>query len=400
MIARPVACAVLAALCLAGAARAQPTVHSRTELTARMASGPTALDDLTPHGRRVFLDSLRWSERGLGGFSTTPLVRELTAAQIAGVLRLLDSASYTDMLVRMLNDGAPLRFAAPSVQLEALGKAFRTFHEDDQQKRSVSVDAGTALGTDELARYYHLSFSAYLAPKTLSSRQDADLLLLFDVAGLVVSSSGDAQALVQMRAIYEQFGRRGIDTRRTLDDAMVNALLAGRRFGEARAVADAHPRPGREAIPRQIDSLGAAFRGRSLYRFDAAANMLERKAAPRMHGTQVVLVVDAGCHFSEEALMAIGSDGALHERLGGAGMLVMTSPRTPVPTRFMADWNAKYPQLALRAPFNAEEWADVDVVGVPTFFILENRRVRKTIHGWPGPQQKAVLLRALDGLDP
>jgi hypothetical protein len=391
---------VFAALCVAGMAHAQSAVHSRAELTALMASGPTALDALTPHGKRVFLDSLRWGERELGGFSTAPLVRELTAAQIADVLRLLDSASYADMLVRMLNDGAPLRFAAPSAQLEAAGKAFSKFHEDDQEKRWGSVDAGTALGTAELARHYHAAFAVYLQPQALSSRQDADLLLLFDVAGKVVLSSGDARALGQMRVIYAEFGRRGIDTRRTLDDAMVSALLAGRGFDEARAVADAHPRQGRDAIPRQIDSLGAAFRGRSLYRLDAAANTLERHAVTPMHGIQVVLVVDAGCHFSEDALKAIGSDGALFERLGGAGLLVMTPPRTPVPTRFMADWNAKYPQLALRAPFNAEEWADVDVIGVPTFFILENGRVRATISGWPGQEQQAVLLRTLDGLRP
>jgi hypothetical protein len=400
MIARSVACAVLAALCVAGAARAQPAVHSRAELTMLMASGPTALDALTPHGKQVFLDSLKWGERDLSGFSPTPLVRELTAAQIAGVLRLLDSASYADMLVRMLNDGAPLRFAAPSTTLEAAGKAFKQYYEDNEKRRWASVDAGTALGTDDLARYYHAAFAAYLQAQTLSSRQHADLLLLFDVASQVVLSSGDAQALGQMRAIYAEFGRRGIDTRRTLDDSMVRALLAGRRFGEARAVADAHPRRGREAIPGEIDSLGASFRGRSLYRFDAAANTLERHAVAPMYGTQVVLVVDAGCKFSEEALKAIGSDRALHERLGGAGLLVMTLPRTPVPTRFMADWNAKYPQLALRAPFNAEEWADVDVVGVPAFFILENGRVRKTISGWPGQEQKTVLLRALDGLSP
>ncbi|MET0857704.1 MAG: hypothetical protein ABWY27_13200, partial [Telluria sp.] len=261
-------------------------------------------------------------------------------------------------------------------------------------------NAGTPLGTAELARYYNTTFAAYLQPNALSSRRDADLLLLFDVAGQLVATSGDEPALGQMRAIHAEFKRRGIDTRRTLDDAMVDALLAGRRFGEARAVADAHPPPGRASIPRDIDALGAGFRGRSLYRFDAAANTLERHAMAPMHGIQVVLVVDAGCHFSEDALQAIGSNGALFERLGSAGLLVMTPPRSPVRTRFMADWNAKYPQLALRAPFNAEEWADVDVIGVPTFFIFDNGRVRATISGWPGQEQNAVLLRALDGLSP
>jgi hypothetical protein len=74
---------------------------------------------------------------------------------------------------------------------------------------------------------------------------------------------------------------------------------------------------------------------------------------------------------------------------------VITPPRSPVPTRFMAEWNEKYPQLALRAPFNAEQWRDIDVTGVPAFFILENGRVRTRIDGWPGPDQKAVLLDAL-----
>jgi hypothetical protein len=392
----PVAIVALC-LCAAGHAFAQAAVHSRAELEARMAAGSTALDALTPHGKRAFLDSLRWGERGLGGFGTLPLTRELTAAQIADVLRLLDLEQYSDRLSRELGDGAPLRFAAPAADIETASKAFEKFQREDAAKRQKSADAGTELGAVDLVRHYHAAFDGFMQPKALAARQPADLLLLFDVAAQVMLVGGDPRALLDMRAIFGEFSRRGIDTRRTLDDVMLGALLGGRRFGEARLFADAHPRPGRAAIPREIDTLGTRFAGRSVYRYDAAGNTLERIAVPAAAGIQVVMVVDAACHYSEAALQAIVADAGFSERLRRAGLLVLTPAHSAIPTRFIAQWNADYPQLSLRAPFNAEEWRAVDVTEVPAFFVLENGRVRTKIIGWPGPQQKATLLRALDG---
>jgi hypothetical protein len=386
---------IVIATCLAGVSAAQAAVHSREQLAALMAAGQTALDALTPHGKRAFLDSLSWGQQGLGGFSTAPLVRELNAAQIAGVMKLMHSDEYTAMLTRDLGDSTPLRFAAPSARVEAAARAFRQFSDLVDKRREESEAAGVTRGPIELVRYYHAHFAPYMRPDQRKAHPPADLLLLFDVASAVVATAGDPQALLHQRAIFAEFERRGIDTRRTLDDAMLRALLAGRRFGEARVFADAHPRQGRQAIAREIDTLGPAFRGRSVYRFDAAANTLERIAVPLAQGIQVVMVVDAGCHFSEAALQAVGSDADLFARLSRAGLLVITPPRSPVPTRFMAEWNEKYPQLALRAPFNAEQWRNTDVTGVPAFFILENGRVRTRIDGWPGPDQKAVLLHAL-----
>jgi hypothetical protein len=390
---RLIGCAVIA-MCLAGAGAAQTAVNSREQLMALMAAGPTALDALTPHGKRAFLDGLRWGQQGLGGFSTAPMVRELNAAQIAGVMKLLQSEEYTAMLTRDLG-GTPLRFAAPSARVDAAASAFRQFDDFVDKRREEGEAAGVTRSAVELVRYYHANFAPYMRPDQRKAHSPGDLLMLFDVASAVVATAGDPQALLDLRAIFAEFERRGIDTRRTLDDAMLHALLAGRRFGEARVFADAHPRQGRQAIAREIDTLGPAFRGRSVYRFDAAANTLERIAIPPAQGIQVVMVVDAGCHFSAAALQAIGSDADLFGRLSRAGLLVITPPRTPVPTQFMAEWNEKYPQLALRAPFNAEEWRDIDVTGVPAFFIFENGRVRTRIDGWPGPDQKALLLDAL-----
>ncbi len=393
---------VLLALALAGAgdAVAQAAVHSRAELEARMAAGSTALDQLTPHGKQAFLDSLRWGERGLGGFGTAPLTRELNAAQIAEVLRLLDLEEYKDALVRLAGAGAPLRFAAPGADIDAAARAFEKFRNDDAARRQESVEASTRVGAAELVRYYHAAFADTMAPKALRARPSADLLVLFDIASHVVLVSGDAPALLDMSAVFGEFTRRGIDTRRGLDDGMLGALLGGRRFEEARLFAAAHPRPGRAAIPRVADPLGARFEGRSVYRFNVADNALERVAVPPARGAQVVMVVDEGCHFSEAALQAIGADAGFYGRLRKAGLLVLTPAHSATPTGFIAQWNADYPQLALRAPFSAREWRDVDATEVPAFFILEDGQVRAKISGWPGAQQKEVLLRVLDRRTP
>jgi hypothetical protein len=63
----------------------------------------------TPRGKRSFLDSLRWGERGLGGFGTSPLTPELTGAQNADVRRLLDLEQYKERLAGELGDSVPLR---------------------------------------------------------------------------------------------------------------------------------------------------------------------------------------------------------------------------------------------------------------------------------------------------
>lgn len=391
----------LLALSLAGAGAAlAQAVHSQAELAARMAAGSTALDALTPHGKRAFLDSLRWGERGLGGFGTAPLTRELTAAQMADVLRLLDLDEYRDTLIRRIGDGAPLRFAAPSADLAGAASAFERFQNDDAARRRDQLTAGTGVGAADLVRYYHTAFDERMAPQALKARPSADLLVLFDIAAQVVLTSGDARALRDLRAIFGEFTRRGIDTRRGLDDVMHDALLGARRFDEARRFGAAHPRAGRASIPRVIDTLGARFKGRSVFLFDASADTLERVAAPISRGTQVVMVVGEGCHFSQAALQAIGADSGLLARLQQARLLVLTPANSAIPTAFMAQVKADYPTLALRAPFSAAEWRDLDATEVPAFFILEDGKVRSRIAGWPGPQQKEVLLRALEKAAP
>lgn len=118
-----------------------PAVHSRAELEARMAAGNTPLDAFTPYGKRAFPGTLMWGEKGLGGFGTAMPTRELSAAQIGELLRFLDSAGYVGMLTRDLQDSQPLRFPAPSADLERASLAFKKIVEADARRRLESGDA-------------------------------------------------------------------------------------------------------------------------------------------------------------------------------------------------------------------------------------------------------------------
>ena len=387
--------ALAAPQALPAAPQGTPVVHSRAELELQMASGKTPLDALTPYGKRTFLSALAWGEKGLGGLSTTALVRELSAQQIGDLLRFLDSAGYIDMLTRELHDSAPLRFPEPGADVDRRSQAFHQAYEADARRRQDSAGPGTELGAAALVARYLAEFQTRMQPDALAASGLGDLPLLFDAASLANFAGTDPVTLHDMQAVYRELSRRHVDTRRTFDRTMLNALLAGRRFDEARAFAAAHPGALQGAIPQVADRLGAGFRGRSVYDFDIGSNTLTRTAAPPPAGIQVVMVVDAGCHFSANALQVIASDPGLLERLRGANLLLVTPPRQAIQFAFIANWNATHPQLPMRVPFSAEEWSDIDVAGVPVFFILENGRVREKITGWPESGQKEELLRAL-----
>lgn len=391
--------AVLSWACCAGVmaqstapAAAPPVARTEAQWQAVLASGqPTPLDALTPYGKRAFLRGVRWGERGLGGFGFGPLVQELDAGQAAAVLAFLDSSDYLPMLqANML--GAPLRFPEPDPQLEqALVRLDRQF------------DAAAALEDGASSRKAEAPLQDYL--DTFGRRMDAgslqgealgNLPLLFAAAGRAAQAYPGSAASGHMVRVHRELARRGFDTRRGFDGAVLEALVASRAFDEARAFAAARPHLARRPVPKVVDELGPGFRGRSVYRYDAAAGTLVREAAPAPAGLQLVMVVDAGCHYSRDALAALHADAALRACLQGANLMLMTLPSAPVQPDFIATWNAANPSLPMTAPYDVAGWRDLDAATVPRFFLLRDGAVVDQVQGWPQGGHRAALAAMLD----
>ncbi|AVR96748.1 hypothetical protein C9I28_14490 [Pseudoduganella armeniaca] len=375
---------------------AAPTavVRSQPALRAALAAGTTPLHALTPYGRRQFLAQLRWGRGGLGGYGYTALIRELDHEQLAAALAWLDVSDDLPMLDEMLV-GPPLRLPPPSPQAERDLASLRQYVERDYARRSSAHATSTTIGAPALLRHYQELFGTRMDAAALRRQSAGDLAVLFDAAAAVVSRAPTAAALDDLQRIHAELLVRDIPTARGFDQGVMSALLAARRFDAARDFAASRPHLADRPVPQVVDTLGPTFQGRSVYTYDAAGDTLTRVALPVPSGVELVMVVGAGCHFSADALAALHADAALQARLRAVNLVLVTDPRTPVATDWLAGWNAAHPAMPIRVPFNEQEWQALDQVGVPAFYLFRNgKRIGQQL-GWQA-DGKAALSRLID----
>jgi hypothetical protein len=262
--------------------------------------------------------------------------------------------------------------------------------------RQREEGASTTLGFPAVLQRYHEIFAASMDPRALARQPLGDLLPLFDAAALASFESPGSTALDHLLQVHRELTARGVDTRRALDDSVLDAMLQSRRFAQARDFAAVRPHLDAKAIPHIADSLAPGFRGRSVFEYDAGRNTLTRHAVPAPADEELVMVVGAGCHFSQNALDAIASDAALQERLRAANLLLLTPPNEAPRLRFVSAWNAAHAVLPMRVPYDAREWQALDVTGVPAFYLLKEGKVIAQHRGWAGEEDRAALLKLLD----
>jgi hypothetical protein len=370
-------------------------VHTELEFKAALASNAaTPLDALTPFGKREAIRQMSWHDGRLVSFGFTSFIRELDHEQLAAVLQFIDAGTYLSMLDRNLV-GAPLRLPDPSPSLEDDLQLLRQFTEEDNARRARANGTMTKIGAPEVIRRYRELFGRRMSAASLSTETLGDLVPLFDAASLAVNGNPTSAALDDMERVHRELTTRGIDTRRVLDGTLMDSMLAARRFEQARAFAINKPGLAKYEVPRIVDELGADFKGRSAFEYDAARNTLTRMDLTPPRGTQLVMVVGGACHNSENALHDIHADVALQGRLRQANLVLITAPNVRVDTSLIADWNRTNPSMPMRAPYNAEEWSGIEVTGIPAFYLLRDGKVVNQRAGWP-EDGKAELLKLID----
>lgn len=374
-----------------------PVVRNEAQLEKVLASGQaTPLDALTPYGRRALLRSIRWTNDGrLAGFNLSILARELDTPQIASLLAFFDSEDLLPMLTHDLN-GQAIRLPEPSSDIEQKLQRFDQLSQQDVERRRPEAAGTTPTGSAELLVHYRRLFGERIDPASLRRQPLGDLLPLFEAASMM-NFYHPGSALQDQINVHRELGSRGVSTQRWIDARLFKALLASRRFEQARVFASTRRALAHRDIPVVVDPLGTAFKGRSLYRYDSASNTLTREAAPAPSGIQVVMVVQEGCQFSSMALAALREDGELQARLRQSNLLLVTDPSSSIPLDFMATWNAANPAIPMRATYGIEEWRGVIPTGVPEFFVLKNGvPVGRLNGGWPREGNKAALMALLD----
>jgi hypothetical protein len=372
-------------------------VRTEAELKAILVSGqPTPLDAFTPYGKRSFLRDLRWGRRGLGGFGSSAMLRELNPGQIDAVAAFIDSSDYSPARGRDLSS-PPLRLPEPSPEIERRYVEFEKFIDEERARRSNAAGASTVVETPAVERRYLDLFGEQMNETALGKQPAGDLPLLFDAAMRAGENGLSQPGGAHQQLVYREMQNRGLDTRRGFDETMLGVLLSARDFSRAKAFIANKPQLANKTIPLVQDRLGPGFTGRSAYRYDAATKTLTREALPYPAGVELVMVVDAGCHFSADALAALQNDADLRERLLKARLKLVTPPRSAISFHFVSQWNAANPTVPMRIPYNVSEWQAIDVIGVPEFYLLKKGKVVATLRsGWPEGGNKAALIAMLD----
>lgn len=369
-------------------------LKNKQQLEAILASGtPTALDALTPHGKRQLLDSFRWGRVGIGGFSTGALIRELNATQLAAALAFLDSETLTPHLAGKLI-GPPVRLPAPSSRLVQNAQRMERLADDLLEQRPAATMATSNTSQHELTQHYIGTYGRSMIPASLRRHPIGDLPLLFDAALLASSRDPSSAATEHLQLVHKELVRRGVNTRRQFDDTVLSALLSAREFDKARIFARQRPHLAGRPVPAIVDTLGASYKGRTVYELDSSGKVLTRRKAEIDAG--LLMTVGEGCHFSRDALDAIRSDPALQARLQQEGLMLIVSPRSPILLSYIAEWNRANPMLPIRVPVNVEEWREIADAATPEFFLYRGGKVAGHLIGWPEGGQVAELQKLLD----
>jgi hypothetical protein len=363
-------------------------IRSRAQLEAWLqshAGKQTPLDRMPAGARMRFLASLRFGERGLGGFDLADLGAMLAPGEIRAVLALFgpEAESYAAHIPSTrLPDG---RSATPAQSISAIEHRFNELYLLERQLGDATdIERGKTLASRYQALFPDAGDAAYLR-----SVSDTDLKLLYRAAALanayhpdVVASEAMAMAIGAMRA-------REIATPSELHDAR-DALLAARQFDRAQRFTVAHATAQLAPLP-MIRGADADFEGHpTLWRLDAGGDTLQR--SPVDTAPLQVLVL-AGCHFSADAARDIVADPVLGP-LFRAHAHWLSLPPGMEDLQAVRDWNREHPQAPMEMLYDRSEWPMFTRWAMPTFYVVRDGKVLGSMAGW-SPASRAELVALL-----
>ena len=366
---------------------AQP-LTSRVQLDAYLRNTPAAdspLNWLTPGARQRFLDSLIYSERGLGGMSVADLRYELTREQAYVLLQLFGAQDYALSMDALTMPRAATEKPASSV-LES---------SYDRLLAAENADGGSAGQLQAISRSYAADFAPVQLDSTRPALGDHDIALLFRAATLAFSVTHQVTYLADMRRDFAELQRRRQVDRPHASD-LYDALLTAHHADEARTLLGTYPSIERNPPPlmRSINRIRPGQPSLWIITPSSHTRELLRLRFNLRAPSQVVVLASTGCHFSAEAARAIEADPQLRDLFREYGQWV--APANEV-TAFDAvrAWNHAYPELRLGIAYDNAALPMVKRMETPVFYFLDHGAVVDTVVGWPPGGNLDAIRRGL-----
>lgn len=356
-------------------AAADLPIRSHAQLKAWLqthAGKQTPLDRMPAGARMRFLASLRFGERGLGGFDTADLGATLAPDEIRAVLALFGPEAEAYAAHIPSTELSDSRDAAPT-ESSAIEQRFNELYLLGLRLgHATDLERGKTLASRYLALFPDAREADYLR-----GASDSDLKLLYRAASLANSGNPDTVIPAAMAATIDVMAARGIAAPAELAKAR-DALLTARQFDSARRFSDAHAAAQLTPLPRILGA-HADFDGQpTLWQMDADSDILERR--PVDTGPLQIMVL-AGCHFSADAARDIVADPVLGPLFRQHGHWLSLPPGQE-DLQAVRDWNREHPQAPMEMLYDRSEWPVFTDWRMPTFYVIRHGKALGSMAGW------------------
>lgn len=379
---------------VASTSAAPPTTHlirSAAELESYMhsqAMKTSPLMELSPGGRKRFLNELPWAKYGFrGSIPLDDATNELTYTQIVQLFGLFGWNSKP--LLESLKDAGLTPAARAQQQRERIDDAAarhcsvemcpetdieRRYDELVQSKPDFSLPDAKRMALDN-KRYDRLFGTIQSAPLDAISRPDLRLLKRAVERTLL---DPDPKHIAQLTRDLAEMQRRGM-----VEDADFKALYAAevsaRQFADAAALRKEHPGMHVAALPAFVTDQAPRSGQPTVLSIDTHSNTMRRQAVDL--GAPLRIVVIAGCHFSEDAAHAIEGDAQLRP-LFAQHAIWLANPAEQIDD--VSAWNRQFPDFPMHVAWSQDEWSMLPNWGMPTYYVYRNGQLVKQFSGWLG----------------
>ncbi len=398
--------AITALLFLAGMATAGDVakndahlpIQSKGDLQRYLESTPIAespLSRLSPMGRQRFLEDIRFTDRGIGGYGFADLLAELTADEIREVLALFGLRASSGLLndAREINrNDLPSRWPAP-LEPTLIGRKFDQLRALKDMREDPDVGMTDASRARAVRNGYDRLFGT--VTPSLSAVSDTDLDLLFRAAKIVIDRTNDPKHFDDMNRVLAELQARDL-AQKDHYRSMHQALVLVRDFDRADALAMAHPSMKLAAMPAIVDRVPAGFAGPTAWAISPNQYRLVHQAVDLDVPARVVVVAHPFCGFSRQAMEDIESDPVLGPLFAEhARWLAPQSGRLDIEQ--LQQWNREHPVTGVTLTVDTHEWPAIDDWATPNFYFFKDGELTSTVSGWPldGAGHRAEVVSAL-----
>jgi hypothetical protein len=213
-------------------------------------------------------------------------------------------------------------------------------------------------------------------PERLRSISDPDLRLLKRAVDEALFHAPDETHAAQLQMDLAELQRRNM-----IDDrdyaSLYRAMLAGRQFAEATALARQHTDMKVEAVPTLRKNDGLPQGWPTALTVDAQGGTMIRQAFDLSAPLRIVVV--ASCHFSQDAARAIEADAQLRPVFAGHAIWLAAQNES---LDAAIDWNREFPDQPIHVAWQDSEWSMLDSWAMPTFYIFRHGQLVKKFSGW------------------